>query len=117
VARARVHRAAKAVLAAEARSIADQVLAAQRVAEDLYALLAPLSPLWFPDGAAGPGSTVPLDTATVEVLNQPHLAAGDLAPSVRRQQVGASTAAWHSLFDRLLGDADAELEAVRDAAD
>jgi hypothetical protein len=111
MAKTKVHRQAKLVLAAEARTIADQILAAQRVAADLYALLEPLSPLWFPDGAAGPGSTIPLDLVAVKVLNDPTLAKNDLAPSVRRKQVADSAAAWHSLFDRLLGDAAAELEA------
>jgi hypothetical protein len=118
VARVRVHRAAKAVMAAEARTIADQILAAQRIAADLYALLEPLAPLWFPDGSSGPGSTIPIDTVTAAVLNDFTLAKDDQAPSVRRQQVGDSTAAWHAFFARLVGgDADAGLEAAPDAAD
>ena len=65
---AALHAAAKAVLAVEARALADRAGSGLAAAVDAWRTLDPLTRQWFPGQPGTPGGPIPLDGATAAHL-------------------------------------------------
>jgi hypothetical protein len=100
---------ARAVMSAQARRIADEIIAHEQAAGELYRALKPISENWFGGRHGEPGAAVPLDAATRAVFAKPPRLSGidNIPPAQKSAMDAAASGAWKTFFDALTADADA----------
>jgi hypothetical protein len=105
--------AAKAVISAEARAIADEIERIEQLAGEAFRRLDALAMTPFPVKRGAAALPIQFDPVTTKVaLDPPRRGRVDMAPPVRSTTDRATGDAWRAYFAALLADAGAQFDQI-----